>query len=128
VSPQHDADKVAAHLGLGDERGGRAFCGREARILSKKQADPFYLSQPWKAIRVAALQRDHYWCQRCQKRPAKIVHHLIPRTVDQSLELELDNLQSVCVICHEQVHPEKGASKQPKKQPDLTGIRVISIK
>lgn len=40
----------------------------------------------------------------------------------------MDNLQSVCVICHEQVHPEKGASKNPKKQPDLTGIRVISIK
>lgn len=128
--PRLGADKVAAYPGSGDKHGGRAFCvGREARnFLYQKKADPFYLSSRWKAARLSALQRDCYWCQRCQKRPANIVHHLVPRTVNPDLELELSNLQSVCSTCHEQVHPEKGASKNPGKQPDLTGIRVITMK
>ncbi len=83
-----------------------------------KQSDPFYHSAPWLAVRSQALLRDHEICQVClaafragkMRRPrrATIVHHIIPRTQRPDLALDLDNLQSICAICHNQEHPEKG--------------------
>lgn len=105
-----------------------------------KQADPFYHSGPWLAVRAQALIRDHETCQIClaafragkMRRPrrATIVHHIIPRTERPDLELDLDNLQSVCATCHNQEHPEKGgehgADKPAAARPRVTA-RVIKI-
>ncbi len=84
--------------------------------------------------------RDHEICQLClaafragkMRRPrrATIVHHIIPRTERPDLELDLDNLQSVCAVCHNQEHPEKGgargADKPASARPRVTA-RVIKI-
>ena len=77
-----------------------------------------------------ALQRDHYWCQRCGRRAATTVHHIIPREERPALALDLDNLQSICPQCHNQLHPEKGAKncKAPPKAGLPADIRVIEIK
>lgn len=105
-----------------------------------KQSDPFYHSGPWLAARELALERDHRMCQICvaafragnMRRPRKatIVHHIIPRTERPDLELDLDNLQSVCATCHNQEHPDKGgahgADKPAVARPRVTA-RVIKI-
>ena len=92
-----------------------------------KQRDSFYASTAWKRIRKAALIRDHYLCQRCRRRPANTVHHIQPREEYPELALVLDNLQSVCTICHNREHPEKGWRGERGGQNPLDGIRVIDL-
>lgn len=105
-----------------------------------KQSDPFYHSDPWLCVREMALERDHQICQVCLKqylaggmrkpRRATIVHHLIPRNERHDLELDLDNLQSICAIHHNQEHPDKGGShgagKPGSTRPKMTA-RIIKI-
>lgn len=90
-----------------------------------KAVDPFYQSSAWRALRKAALIRDHYWCQRCKCRQANTVHHKLPRETHPDLALDIENLESVCAQCHNQEHPEKGRRKKPEELPE--GIRVIVV-
>lgn len=92
-----------------------------------KRRDPFYATAAWKKIRVMALQRDHYWCRRCGKRHATTVHHLVPISADRERALDLDNLESVCAVCHNQIHDEKGRKDSGDAgMPD--GFRVVEVK
>lgn len=91
-----------------------------------KKVDPFYKSAAWLAFRIRILQRDYYWCQVCNKRFANTVHHKIPRTERPDLALDEDNCESICAICHNQEHPEKGRKGQRKKEAP-EGVRVESF-
>ncbi len=117
-----------------------SFLRRWHGIYKGKQSDPFYHTDAWLAVRAVALLRDHGVCQIClaafragkmrRPRSATIVHHIIPRTERPDLELDLDNLQSVCSKCHNQEHPEKGgahgADKPHSARPRMAA-RVIKI-
>lgn len=102
-----------------------------------KQTDPFYKRMPWKRARRAALERDHYICQDClaakqrgeRRRPrqAVMVHHILPREDYPELELELDNLVSLCESCHNKRHPEKGKPRENKAAPAPSGVRIIKV-
>lgn len=76
--------------------------------------EDFYTSDAWKAKRKAILRRDNYMCRKCRRfgkmRPAKVVHHI--QHLDEFPELALvdSNLISLCMKCHNEEHPEKGAS------------------
>jgi len=101
-----------------------------------KKNDPFYTSAAWRAVREQALLRDHYICQKClQKveagrmlRPhdATMVHHKKPRQLYPELELDLDNLESLCDSCHNEEHPERGF-KPAQKQRGTEKQRCIMI-
>lgn len=94
-----------------------------------KKNDPFYTSAAWRNLREQALIRDHYECQQCLKlmemgkmiRPhrATMVHHIKPRELFPALELDLDNLVSLCDSCHNREHPERGF--KPEKKAMLDG-------
>lgn len=102
-----------------------------------KESDPFYHSDPWKAARWARLEKDNFTCCDCMERylvtgekprAATMVHHVIPRSERPDLELEIDNLRSLCSICHNRRHPEKGGQGKaaaPKRPP--ARMRVIKI-
>ena len=62
-----------------------------------KEADKFYHSREWRRVRGLKLSRDPL-CVMCG-RPAKIVDH-IKEISDGGCKLCLDNLQSMCVSCH----------------------------
>lgn len=110
---------------------------RVEQDMQRKQADPFYLSKAWRTVRAEALRRDHGMCVRCMERfmnggekprLAVIVHHKKSRKEYPELELELDNLESLCDICHNREHPEKGKKKPETGLPDICkGIRIIDI-
>ena len=110
---------------------------RVEQNMQRKQADPFYLSKAWRTVRAEALRRDHGMCVRCMERfmnggekprLAVIVHHKKSRKEYPELELELDNLESLCDICHNREHPEKGKKKPETGLPDICkGIRIIDI-
>lgn len=76
----------------------------------------FYNSRRWHAKRRAILRRDKYMCQICKRYgrlvPATIVHHI--KELDQYPELALtdSNLESVCLACHNRLHPEKGGRRE----------------
>ena len=72
----------------------------------------FYHTKQWQNIRERALKRDGYKCRECARfgkiRPATQVHHIKPIEEAPELKLDMDNLISLCMACHNKKHPEKG--------------------
>ena len=61
-----------------------------------------YLStDKWKQKRKQVLDRDKNQCQICKKNEATEVHHL---TYDRVFDEELEDLLSVCNLCHLKLH------------------------
>lgn len=71
-----------------------------------------YSSSKWKKKSEKIKRRDRYQCVRCRRygkiTEAKIVHHI--KDADEYPELAWDdgNLISLCIACHNKIHPEKG--------------------
>lgn len=72
----------------------------------------FYHSSKWIRKRSHILRRDKYMCQECRKygkmTPATYVHHIEHLEDRPDLALVDSNLESVCLACHNKLHPEKG--------------------
>ena len=87
--------------------------GRNAAPMHAGAMQNFYTSAAWLAARQRALRRDGYLCVRCarygRRTLAELVHHKIPVEVAPEKRLRLDNLQSLCIACHNAMHPEKGS-------------------
>ena len=105
--------------------------------MAYKESDPFYHTKAWKRLRKDALDRDKHMCQECMRRfemglirkprRAQMVHHLIPRTERPDLEMHLDNLQSLCWACHNEMHPEKGGRPLDKEKKPAHSMRVMKV-
>jgi len=69
-----------------------------------KVGHPFYSGKRWRAVRKLALLSDNYTCVKCGDTPRQSrnlhVDHIIPREKNHELEYELDNLQTLCIACH----------------------------
>lgn len=100
---------------------------REARRLESNKAsnrrynktrDPkyirFYNSSEWKILSRKRLQDDGYKCVKCGK-IASEVDHIKPIQIPGGweLRLDIDNLQSLCIGCHNEKH-ERFKKKQPR--------------
>lgn len=80
--------------------------------MAKDWTKGFYQSKAWRAARAAALRRDVFTCQMCEGWATE-VHHIIeltPENINTPLAYDLDNLQSLCWLCH---------SKETKGQTDV---------
>lgn len=75
---------------------------------TKKQKQKFYRSKDWRTLRVEALERDNYECQQCKRQgkfsEGKNVHHLKEIYHHPDLALVLDNLETLCIQCHNVEH------------------------
>lgn len=71
--------------------------------LSQEYLD--YMQSPeWDAKRKQRLKIDNYTCQQCHRRDVPLdVHHL---TYDRFRHEEMDDLQSLCRLCHKTEHGE----------------------
>tara|TARA_Y100001938_G_scaffold95994_1_gene131405 strand:+ start:594 stop:926 length:333 start_codon:yes stop_codon:yes gene_type:complete len=69
---------------------------------NNKEINKFYKSTPWRNIRLIVLKRQPL-CVSCQKKgeikTANVVDHILPIRLGGK-KLELTNLQSLCVSCH----------------------------
>lgn len=67
-----------------------------------KEANSFYHTKQWQQTRNYVINRDHYICQVCGEpvNDRKIIDHIVPRRIDKSLELNTDNLWTLCYRCH----------------------------
>jgi 5-methylcytosine-specific restriction protein A len=79
--------------------------------------DGFYSQPAWYRIRTKALMRDGYTCRMCKAniRGKGLAHvdHIIGRRKRPDLALSIDNLQSLCMPCHNSTKQviEKNADK-----------------
>lgn len=91
---------------------------------------PFYKTRAWKKCRAAYLRKVGGLCEKCMERgiikPADIVHHKIvlddENARDPEIALNFENLQAVCIECHNALH--YGKSK-PKRYKIVDGTVVI---
>ncbi|NIK11182.1 HNH endonuclease [Alkalibacillus almallahensis] len=77
----------------------------------------FYKSKPWRKLRQSILERDNYECQEC-KRQGKVftkhskpgkhkvfdVDHIKELEDHPELAMEPDNLETLCIRCHNHKH------------------------
>ena len=70
----------------------------------EKPAEGFYSSHAWKELRYIALRNSEGCCNLCGARAADglqiHVDHIVPRSVDSSKELDLENTQVLCGDCN----------------------------
>lgn len=110
-----------AHEGMA--RGATGRCGAAIRaILPMKQAESFYTNAAWRALRLAALKRDHFRCTVCGvyvgAKGDSRVDHIRPRSECPELALELSNLRVLCATCDNRRHFEKGGGQARGCGPD----------
>ncbi|MEK4148928.1 HNH endonuclease [Robertmurraya sp. FSL W8-0741] len=97
---------------------------------TRQQKRKFYDSEDWKQLREEVKKRDNYECQECKqngyvfidtneysekakrKKIQLVVHHIKELEDHPELALEIDNLETLCVNCHNRIH---GRIFQPKK-------------
>ncbi|WP_217971484.1 HNH endonuclease [Staphylococcus xylosus] len=89
--------------------------------LNKAQRRKFYNSGEWKKKREVIKQRDNYECQECKrqgkvaidvfehnkngrKKIKLVVHHIKELEDNPTLALDDDNLETLCVDCHNKIH------------------------
>ncbi len=80
--------------------------------MTKEEREQFYNSPKWRHKAKQILRRDKYQCQLCKRygrlTEAKIVHHKLELDEYPELAFDDNNLVSVCMKCHNKLHPEKG--------------------
>lgn len=94
--------------------------------MAKDFARQFYNSSAWKSCREEYKKQQHYLCERCQAKglivPGVIVHHkrrVSPETIeDPSVLLNFDNLELLCVRCHNEEHADEIKEGSKSKQDD----------
>ncbi|MGE6615751.1 HNH endonuclease [Bacillus mycoides] len=82
------------------------------KLYEEDKIVKFYKHRYWyKNIRLQALDRDNYECQSCKRlgkySKGRNVHHMQELRDRLDLAYELDNLETLCIQCHNAEH-EKG--------------------
>lgn len=64
-------------------------------------------SKEYRAWRRAVFNRDNYICQKCGAFDRYLhAHHIIPVSEDLSKVFDIDNGLTLCIVCHQEDHPE----------------------
>lgn len=100
---------------------------------SKEQKRKFYDSGEWKKLRAEIKKRDNYECQECKrqgrlsidtneysesakrKKIQLVVHHIKELDHHPELALDKENLETVCVDCHNKEHGRDFGNKKPNE-------------
>ena len=81
------------------------------KVKRNKANKAFYNSAAWIKMRQIKLNQDPL-CELHRERGELVrstqVHHKIEITVDPSLRLDMDNMQSLCDSCHSRHHAQEG--------------------
>lgn len=77
-------------------------------LIAEDNMIKFYQCTAWRMLRAKALKRDRFECQHCKARgkmsKAEDVHHIKYVKEYPEHALEIDNLISLCVRCHNEEH------------------------
>lgn len=79
--------------------------------MAKEFAKKFYNSKRWRKTQEIYRQKKFGICERCGKPNGTIVHHKIHlnelNIEDDNIALNLDNLELLCIDCHNKEHMGK---------------------
>lgn len=98
---------------------------KESNRRYNKGRDPkygrFYNSAEWRVLSRKRLQDDGYKCVKCGK-IASEVDHIIPIQKEEGwvLRLDITNLQSLCLDCHNKKHDRFKKKKNKRYSKDQT--------
>ncbi|WP_349729767.1 HNH endonuclease [Peribacillus frigoritolerans] len=101
---------------------------------TEAQKKKFYRSGDWESLRQQALERDNHECQQC-KREGRVhvdsikvegerksvelnVHHKYEIEDYPQLALVLDNLETLCLNCHNKMHNRVFGEQKKKRWDD----------
>ncbi|WP_108070770.1 HNH endonuclease [Heyndrickxia sporothermodurans] len=88
-------------------------------LIRQDKMIPFYKCKEWRSLRLEALERDNYECQQCKRKGkytrGQNVHHLREVKDRPDLALTLENLETVCIPCHNAIHDKR--LKNDKRKP-----------
>lgn len=92
--------------------------------MTDKEKHKFYHSKEWKQMSAYILRRDHYECQECRRHHkltrANQVHHIIHLEDNKALALDENNLESLCIQCHNIIHGRDGKNLPHRKKKPAT--------
>lgn len=87
--------------------------------MAKEFAKRFYNSKEWKKCKASYISSVHGLCERCEKL-GYIVHHkkeLTPNNInDYNITLNHDNLEYLCLDCHNAEHDFNREKKSATKK------------
>ena len=90
----------------------------------RQQAKKFYDSIVWKDLRMMKMDMENHCCEHCGD-AAYIVHHKewidIDNITDPSVTLNIDNLEALCLSCHNTVTFRTNQSTQNGLTFDMYG-------
>jgi len=97
--------------------------------MAQAFAKAFYEGRQWKQCRCAFMKSNNYICDRCGGL-ATIVHHKTHITVEnihnQDVTLNWNNLQPLCIECHNAVHGNAGTATAEGISFDTNGNVVYN--
>jgi 5-methylcytosine-specific restriction enzyme A len=80
-------------------------------LISAGSIEKFYNNRKWRNLSKKIKKRDNNECQMCKRKGkyarAQNVHHIKELKDYPELAYEEDNLESLCISCHNEEHPEK---------------------
>lgn len=89
------------------------------QMISSGNLMKFYKSKQWLSLRLIALERDNNECQECKRNgkyhKAENVHHKKEVKTHPYLALDINNLECLCIRCHNEIH--KRLDELPNKKP-----------
>ena len=78
-----------------------------------------YRSPEWRALRLAALDRDGWRCRDCGKAGKLEVHHVKPVRDGGARLPPLSDVVSLCLSCHRLRHPRRPESELRRRWREL---------
>ncbi|WP_429940458.1 HNH endonuclease [Enterococcus sp. DIV0240a] len=85
----------------------------------RDEIDKLYKTNKWRKLREVIISRDYGLCQECKRRGitkrGTVVHHVIEAREDITKFWDKDNLELVCLACHNKEHPERSGGNKKKK-------------
>ena len=74
----------------------------------------FYHSKEWQLLRAVKLTKAGYQCEKCKESGHTVmavdVHHVKPISLDWDKRLDMDNLECLCLACHNKAHDRWGCT------------------
>lgn len=93
---------------------------------SKYGNSKFYESKQWRRISAAYMSSKSYICEECGK-PATICHHKIwldgSNVKDPEIALNFDNLEALCLDCHNRIHYSQHGLLLFDKDGNITDVK-----
>ena len=81
--------------------------------MNREKYQQYLLTEHWKQLRSKVIERDGNACCRCKSTTQLQVHHKIYRATP--FDTILEDLETLCELCHAGVHGKKAKKIKPKK-------------